>query len=68
MTLAEEKMSEGIRGVIDCSKFGSFENLLLVDNFVRRFALKLKAKELGGLGLQRSLAVAKMEKKVRCCG
>ena len=68
MTLAEEKMSGRIREVIDCSKFRSLEYLLLVNNFVRRFALKLKAKELGGLGLQRSLAVAKMEKKVRCCG
>ena len=63
MTLAEEKMSEGIRGVIDCSKFESFENLLLVDNFVRRFVLNLKAKQLGSLGLQRSSAVAEMEKK-----
>ena len=62
-------MSGRIREVIDCSKFRSLEYLLLVNNFVRRFVLKLKAKELGGgLRLQRSLAVAKMEKKVRCCG
>ena len=63
MTLAEEKMSGRIREVIDCSKFRSLEYLLLVNNFVRRFVLKLKAKELGGAGITKKFGSGEDGKK-----
>ena len=60
--MVEEKMGRCIGEVIDCSKFGSLEKLLQVTCFVRRFALNLKAKQMGSQGLQGSLSVAEMEK------
>ena len=62
VTVAEEKMNGGIHDVIDCSKFGSLEKLLRVTCFVRRFVINLKAKQMGGMGLQESLSVAEMKK------
>ena len=62
MNVVEEKMGRCIGEVIDCSKFGSLEKLLQVTCFVQRFALNLKAKQVGSQGLQRSLSVAEMEK------
>ena len=62
VTVAEEKICGGIGEVIDCSKFGSLEKLLQVTCFVQRFALNLKAKQMGSQGLQGSLSVAEMEK------
>ena len=60
--MVEEKMAEGIGEVIDCSNFGSLENLLRVTYLVRRFLLNLKAKKKGSQGLEGSLSVAEMEK------
>ena len=60
--MVEEKMGRCIGEVIDCSKFGSLEKLLQVTCFVQRFALNLKAKQMGSQGLQGSLSVAEMEK------
>ena len=62
VTVAEEKMRRCIGDVIDCSRFGSLEKLLRVTCSVRWFILNLKAKQMGSMGLQESLSVAKMKK------